>query len=90
MNKMHILPPSPNCCQICGVNHVPEDPHDPESLYYQMSFYLKHNRFPTWEDAMAHCTGLMKDLWRNEIKNILKERGKTHENKPNFDGRGTD
>lgn len=30
--------------------------HDRESLYYQYRFYQQQHRWPTWSDAMAHCT----------------------------------
>ena len=57
-----ILPPKPGVCQICAVDHEPDQPHNRDSLYYQMKFRQQHGRFPTWADAMAHCDEHVKKL----------------------------
>lgn len=64
---MMLLPPAPHKCPICAVAHLPQDPHDRGSLYYQMQFFRKHGRYPTWADAMAHCDEETKQAWRNEL-----------------------
>ncbi|HUX56340.1 MAG TPA: hypothetical protein VMV77_05170 [Bacteroidales bacterium] len=69
--KMTMLKPAPDKCQECAKDHRPDMPHDPNSLYYQMQFQMKHSRWPTWTDAMAHCSQEMKDIW---IK-ALAEKG---------------
>ena len=46
----------PGTCPECAVAHDPEMPHNRDSLAYQYKFYDQHGRFPTWKDAMAHCT----------------------------------
>ena len=51
-----VPPPRPGAGRLCAARHRPEDPHDRDSLYYQAMFYKRHRRFPTWEDAMSHCT----------------------------------
>ena len=61
----------PGTCPECATEHDPYFPHNKDSLTYQYSFYDKHGRFPTWEDAMSHCSPEMKRLWRE----ALKERG---------------
>ncbi len=61
---MKLLPPRKGLCPECAVDHPPELPHDKNSMYYQTNFYMKHERYPTWEDAMAHCSEQMKDDWR--------------------------
>lgn len=66
-----ILPPKPGVCQMCAVNHRPDQPHNRDSLYYQMKFRQKHGRFPTWADAMAHCEEHVKKAWTD----ALAERG---------------
>ena len=53
----------PGTCPECAVAHDPEYPHNLQSLAYQYQFYDKHGRWPTWEDAMAHCTDEMKKIW---------------------------
>lgn len=59
------LTPAPDgTCSQCAVDHHPEQPHNCESLYYQYAFYAEHARWPTWEDALAHCDNQMYDLWR--------------------------
>ena len=58
-------------CPECAVKHEPHLPHNRNSLTYQYKFYDKHGRWPTWEDAMAHCPDEIKELW----KKALEERG---------------
>lgn len=58
----------PGCCPVCAVEHEAEEPHDCQSLFYQYKFYAEHKRWPTWEDAMAHCSDEMKELWREELR----------------------
>jgi len=62
-----ILPPKADACQECAVEHKPDEPHDKTSLYYQYYFRAKHGRWPTWEDAMAHCDDATKKSWREEL-----------------------
>ncbi|MFT8710441.1 MAG: hypothetical protein ABF820_13525 [Sporolactobacillus sp.] len=69
--KMTLLPPKPGVCQKCAADHDLGQPHNQQSLYWQYWFYDKYSRWPTWEDAMAHCTDEVKQFWIDE----LKERG---------------
>lgn len=55
-------------CPECGVKHRPEYPHNRDSLAYQYQFYDKHGRFPTWSDAMSHCSDEMKKIWVEELQ----------------------
>jgi hypothetical protein len=55
------------CCKECGVKHEVGLPHNAQSLYYKYSFYLEHQRWPNWIDAMAHCNEGMKKHWREEL-----------------------
>lgn len=66
--EMVILPPKPGVCPICAANHEPAFPHNRDSLYYQMRFRQEHGRFPTWADAMEHCTQEMKDWFIDEYR----------------------
>lgn len=63
--------PAPGKCPECAVDHAPEQPHDQQSMAYQYDFYGKNGRWPTWTDAMAHCSDDVKKLWTA----ALKERG---------------
>ncbi|UNC91661.1 hypothetical protein [Candidatus Contubernalis alkaliaceticus] len=71
MARMMLLPPKPGVCQECATDHPSELPHNQQSLYYQYAFYAKHGRWPTWKDAMEHCSEEVKEMW---IK-ALKEEG---------------
>ena len=71
IKDMILLPPRPECCQECATKHDPALPHNQESLFYKYKFFQEHDRWPTWADAMAHCTPETKALW---IK-ALAERG---------------
>lgn len=58
-------------CPECAVAHDPKQPHNRDSLAYQYHFYDKNGRWPTWADAMAHCTDEVKAYWTQ----ALRERG---------------
>ena len=64
-----LLPCAPDVCQECAVKHEPEMPHNQQSLYYQYKFYHQNGRWPTWEDALAHCPNDVKDVWKNALRN---------------------
>ncbi len=65
-----ILPPPPGACPVCGRNpaHEPDQPHDAQQLYYQYAFYGEHGRWPTWRDAVAHCSDEVKALWETHLR----------------------
>ncbi len=65
-----LLPAAPGTCPECAVAHRPEDPHNAQSLSYQYSFYGQHGRWPTWTDAMAHCTEEMRARWIEELRKM--------------------
>lgn len=71
MGKWKLLPCRPDVCQECAVDHKPEEPHNKDSLYYQMTFKAKHGRYPTWNDAIAHCS----DDLKYAIREFLEEKG---------------
>lgn len=62
-----LLPPPPGVCRSCAVDHEPELPHDQTSLYWQYRFYRDAGRWPTWDDAMAHCTDEVKAMWKKAM-----------------------
>lgn len=67
---MILLPPAPDVCQECAVDHKPDEPHNQQSLYYQMAFHMKHGRWPTWHDALAHCDERTRELWLIELRKL--------------------
>lgn len=62
LKDMTILPPAKGTCPECGVAHLPGEPHNRDSLYYQYKFMQQHDRWPTWADAMAHCSPKVKKV----------------------------
>lgn len=67
-------------CQDCGIEHPPQQPHNPQQLRYHYTFYRRHDRWPTWWDALEHCP---PDIRRNWI-GLLARAGVTVED-PNKD-----
>lgn len=68
IRPLMILPAAPGKCQTCAVDHLPAEPHNAQSLYYQMKFQMEHGRGPTWLDAMAHCTEEVREIWLGGLK----------------------
>ena len=55
-------------CNQCGVFHSPLSPHYKDSPKYQKYFHDKYGRYPSWLDAMDHCTQEIKSLWVEELR----------------------
>lgn len=43
---VHLLPPVPGVCPICGAKHEKGKPHDARSAYYRMRYRRKHGHWP--------------------------------------------
>jgi hypothetical protein len=71
LGPLKMLPTKPGVCPECAVAHEATQPHNAESMTYQYSFYDRHGRWPTWGDAMAHCSAEVQAFWRK----ALAERG---------------
>ena len=65
-----LLPPDPGVCAQCATAHAADEPHNYQSLYYQMRFRIRNGRWPTWEDAMAHCDEDVKEIWRDTLTKL--------------------
>jgi hypothetical protein len=63
---MILMPPGEGKCPECATEHYPEEPHQ-LGLYYQYHFWGQHGRWPTWDDAMAHCSDEVKEIVREVI-----------------------
>jgi hypothetical protein len=74
-NAMMLLPTAPGVCQECAVDHPHDQPHNQQSLAYQYRFFADHGRWPTWTDAMSHCTDEVKEAWRRGLIKRMKEVG---------------
>jgi hypothetical protein len=72
---MKMLPGPPGTCEWCHVKHDPEQPHNQQSLPYQMKFHTLKGRWPTWTDAMAHCSDEIKSAWRERLVEMMEEHG---------------
>lgn len=65
---MMLLPKTkPGTCPMCGRKHEEGWPHDRDSLCYQYKFYDEHGRWPSWADAMAHCSDAVKAYWKEQL-----------------------
>ena len=62
-NSLSLLSPPPDLCQECAIKHDLDEPHNPDSLYYNLWFKQQHDRVPTWTDAIAHCSPEVKAAW---------------------------
>jgi hypothetical protein len=74
-NAWTLLPPAPDKCQECATDHAWDQPHNQQSMYYKMHFHSMHGRWPTWTDAMRHCTPEVQALWRKELVESMNRRG---------------
>lgn len=62
-------------CPECACQHEPHLPHNNESLFYQYRFFDQHGVWPTWADAMAHCTEDRIKLWTIELEKLGRKVG---------------
>lgn len=70
-----MLPGSPGTCEWCHVKHDPAQPHNQQSLPYQIKFKTIHGRAPTWSDAMSHCAPEVQEFWREALREQMTENG---------------
>jgi hypothetical protein len=73
-NAMTILSPRSGCPE-CGTEHQHDQPHNQQSLVYQYRFFANHGRWPTWSDAMAHCSDPVKAIWRQRLIEVIRAKG---------------
>ena len=59
--------PKEHECATCATTHSPDEPHNGNSLYYLVTFYQDYDRYPTWVDAMAHCSEITRARWWLEL-----------------------
>lgn len=63
-----LMPCKPGVCQLCAVDHQPEEAHNAQSMFYQYRFYGKYGRWPTWADAIAHCDPKVQAVWKEGLQ----------------------
>jgi hypothetical protein len=78
---MMLLPPARDTCPICATAHSANDPHNNQSLYYQYRFYHARGRWPTWADAIAHCTSQIQAAWKHQLT-LRGKWSQPHDNLP--------
>lgn len=54
-------------CPECAVTHAEGAPHNAQSLAYQYDFFGKNGRWPTWGDALAHCSPEVQAAWKEGL-----------------------
>lgn len=62
--------PGPGLCPTCAVDHPTEDPHNAQSVFYQYRFRANRGRWPTWKDAIAHCTREVREEWERILRQV--------------------
>lgn len=63
-----IMPAAEGTCPVCATVHDPWEPHNAQSLYYQICFNSMVGRGATWADALAHCAEVVRVKWTAELK----------------------
>lgn len=64
---MTLLPPGKDKCQECASAHDADQPHNAQSLFYQVRFQMLHGRSGDWRDAMAHCADDVRKVWADAL-----------------------
>ena len=80
--SVYMMPAKEGNCQVCATKHDPGQPHNNQSLPYQIWFQSTYNRGSTWVDAIAHCELEVQELWRNELKKMDKWTEPKGDSKP--------
>lgn len=62
------FPEREGVCSECGIAHPEWAPHDRDTLQYQYRFFDEQGRWPSWEDAMAHCDEEVRAAWASELE----------------------
>jgi hypothetical protein len=64
---LYMLPSAEGTCQVCATKHEASQPHNAESLPYQMWFQAMYDRGATWADAVAHCPEEVASVWKEQL-----------------------
>ena len=67
-DTLKILPPTAAVCPVCADRHDTALPHNRNSLYYHMVYYRRTGTFPSWRDAMSHCSESVQAAWTKKLK----------------------
>jgi hypothetical protein len=69
---MFMMPSKEGTCQVCAAFHEATEPHNVQSLPYQIWFQSTYGRGVTWADAIAHCPAEVSSAWKEELLKIGK------------------
>jgi hypothetical protein len=61
--EFEIMPAPEGTCPECATPHEVGEPHNAQSLHYQYTFHKREGRWPTWADAMTHCSPETRETW---------------------------
>lgn len=67
MSAWTLMPPAEGACEVCAATHAPEEPHNPESLYWQTKRHMEGKPPATWADALAHVDEELRQAWIAEL-----------------------
>jgi hypothetical protein len=70
--SVFMLPSAAGTCQVCATKHEATQPHNAQSLPYQMWFQSTYGRGATWADAVAHCPAEVSAAWKEQLLKIGK------------------
>ena len=73
LEDMILQKPAIGTCRECGVKHKDYEPHNKDSLFYQIKFKVEHGRWPTWEDACSHLPDDIRDDCLKAILAAIEE-----------------
>lgn len=65
---MVLLPAAPGTCPVCAVAHDSSQAHNAQSMHYQYRFWGLRRRWPTWADAIAHCSPEIRKFWEDALR----------------------
>jgi hypothetical protein len=70
LDSSNLVPPPPGHCPECAIKHDADQPHNRDSIFYQMKFKMDKGRDPTWHDAVEHCSEEVKSHWIATLKSM--------------------
>lgn len=59
-------------CAICGDDHPENFPHNPFGEQYRVWFLERYGRYPSWDDAMTHCSEDVKLSFKQTMERVKK------------------
>lgn len=59
-------------CTICGEEHPENYPHNALGEVYRKWFLERFGRYPTWDDALEHCSADMRSAFKQTMARVKK------------------